>query len=129
MSKRLQVVMGEAEYEDIRQAASSARTTVSEWVRRSLREARRPEKGGSSGEGGRPGIGTAVREPAPTYGNLLERVMQRYGLPDPDAALRFALRRAADPPLSREEILAMEGTGWEGDLADLRSSESPEKLP
>jgi len=121
--------MSEAEYEDIQRAASSARTTVSEWVRWSLREARRPEEGRSSGEGGRPGIRAAVREPAPTYGDLLERVMQRYGLPDPGAALRFALRRAADPPLSRDEILAMEGTGWEGDLADLRSSDSPETLP
>lgn len=129
MSKRLQVVMSEAEYEDIQRAASSARTTVSEWVRLSLREARRPEEAGGSGEGGRSGIGAAVREPAPTYGDLLERVMQRYGLPDPDAALRFALRRAADPPLSRDEILAMEGTGWEGDLAGLRSSGSPETLP
>ncbi len=115
--------MTEAEYEEVRQAALALRMTVSEWVRRSLRESRRPEEGGGLGSG------ATVRERTPTYGDLLERVMQRYGLPDGEAAVRFALRRAADPPLSRDEILAMEGTGWAGDLAALRSSEEPERLP
>jgi predicted 2-oxoglutarate/Fe(II)-dependent dioxygenase YbiX len=41
MSTRLQVVMDEAELREIRRAARRDRLTVSEWVRRCLREARR----------------------------------------------------------------------------------------
>lgn len=41
MSKRLQVLLDEAEFEEIDQAASIQKLTVAEWVRRVLREARR----------------------------------------------------------------------------------------
>jgi predicted 2-oxoglutarate/Fe(II)-dependent dioxygenase YbiX len=41
MSIRLQVVLEEAEIREIRRAARRDRLTVSEWVRRCLREARR----------------------------------------------------------------------------------------
>lgn len=41
MSKRLQVVMSEGEFEEIRQASESAGQTISEWVRFVLRKARR----------------------------------------------------------------------------------------
>jgi hypothetical protein len=41
MSIRLQVVMDEAEHEAIRDAARDRGMTVSEWVRETLREARR----------------------------------------------------------------------------------------
>lgn len=41
MSKRLQVVLDEEELEEIRSVAERERLTVSEWVRRALREARR----------------------------------------------------------------------------------------
>jgi hypothetical protein len=123
MSKRLQVVMTEAEHQEVELAAAAARSTVSEWVRRTLREARRFPGGADSGLAG------AVREKAPAYGDLLVRVMEQYGLPDEESAIRFALRRAADPPLSRDEILTMEGTGWEGDLSELRSTGEPEMLP
>ncbi len=135
MNKRLQVVMDQAEYAEVQEAAAAARMTLSEWVRRALREARRPQADETSGEEERlrrrrqGRAGAAVREVGPAYGDLLERVMQRYGLPDAEAAVWFALRRAADPPLSREDILAMEGTGWEGDMAALRPSETPETLP
>ena len=115
--------MTEAEYREVALAAAGARTTVSEWVRRALREARRVP------EGTDPGPVAAVRQRGPAYGGLLARVMEQYGLPDEEAAVRFALRRAADPPLGRDEILVMEGTGWEGDLADLRSTAEPELLP
>lgn len=40
MSKRLQVVMTEEEYAEIRTAARLERMTVAEWVRQSLRAAR-----------------------------------------------------------------------------------------
>ena len=123
MSKRLQVVMTEAEHQEVEAAAAAARTTVSEWVRRTLREARRFPEGADSG------FMAAVRERTPAYGNLLVQVMEQYGLPDEESAVRFALRRAADPPLGRDQILAMEGTGWEGNLSEFRSAEEREMLP
>ena len=44
MSKRLQVLLEEAEYEQVEEQARRERVTVSEWVRRALRSAgsRRP---------------------------------------------------------------------------------------
>ena len=51
---------------------------------------------------------------------LIERVMRRYALPTKRAAIDLALRRLDLEPMSREEALAMRGTGWEGDLAELR---------
>ena len=41
MSTRLQVVVQQAELREIRRAARQQRMTVSEWVRRSLQQARR----------------------------------------------------------------------------------------
>ena len=43
MSKRLQVLLDEAEFADIRRAARLSRMTVAEWVRQALRRARREE--------------------------------------------------------------------------------------
>lgn len=43
MSMRLQVVMGDRELAEIRQAARRQGLTVSEWVRRALRHARHGE--------------------------------------------------------------------------------------
>jgi hypothetical protein len=43
MSKRLQVVLGEEEYREIQRLARRHGMTVSEWVRQSLRRARRAE--------------------------------------------------------------------------------------
>ncbi|MYI65247.1 MAG: antitoxin [Gemmatimonadetes bacterium] len=43
MSKRLQVVLSEAELDEIRDAAKRNRVTVSAWVRRTLRAARERE--------------------------------------------------------------------------------------
>jgi Arc/MetJ family transcription regulator len=56
---------------------------------------------------------------------LIERVMRRYRLPSKRAAVELALRRLAGEPMSREEALAMEGTGWSGDLDELRASDTP----
>lgn len=41
MSKRLQVVLDEAEFEELREFARHRRVTVSEWVRQALRAAAR----------------------------------------------------------------------------------------
>jgi len=43
MSKRLQVVLDDAELQEIRATAARQRLTVAEWVRQSLRSARRAE--------------------------------------------------------------------------------------
>jgi hypothetical protein len=43
MSKRLQVLLDDAEFADIRRAARLNRMTVAEWVRQALRRARREE--------------------------------------------------------------------------------------
>lgn len=43
MAKRLQVLLDEAEYLEIRRAAERERMTIAEWVRQSLRSARRGE--------------------------------------------------------------------------------------
>jgi Arc/MetJ family transcription regulator len=56
---------------------------------------------------------------------LIERVMRRYRLPSKRAAVELALRRLAGEPMSREEALAMEGTGWPGDLDELRAPDAP----
>jgi hypothetical protein len=41
MSKRLQVILSDEEYEELRLVSSSAGVTVSEWVRQALRKMRR----------------------------------------------------------------------------------------
>lgn len=43
MSKRLQVLLDESEFAEIRRAARLSRMTVAEWVRQALRRARREE--------------------------------------------------------------------------------------
>jgi len=45
MSKRLQVLLDDEEFHDLRQAAHRQGVPVSEWVRRALRDARRREPG------------------------------------------------------------------------------------
>jgi Arc/MetJ family transcription regulator len=51
---------------------------------------------------------------------LVARVMRRYGVPTKRAAVDLALRRLDIEPLTREEALAMRGSGWDGDLEELR---------
>jgi hypothetical protein len=43
MSKRLQVILDDEEFEEIRRVARRRRMTLSEWVRQSLRDSRREE--------------------------------------------------------------------------------------
>ena len=57
--------------------------------------------------------------------DLVERAMRRYGLPSKRAAVDLALRELVGDPMSREEMLAMEGTGWEGNLEEMRA---PDKV-
>jgi Arc/MetJ family transcription regulator len=57
---------------------------------------------------------------------LVERAMRRYRLPSKRAAVDLALRRLVGEPMSRDEALAMEGTGWDGDLDALRADDTAE---
>lgn len=47
-------------------------------------------------------------------------VMRRYGLSSKRDAVNLALRQAAHV-LSLDEALAMRGSGWEGDLDEMRA--------
>ena len=49
-------------------------------------------------------------------------VMERYQLRSKRDAVNFALRTLAAEPLSVEEARGLRGSGWEGDLDDLRIS-------
>jgi Arc/MetJ family transcription regulator len=51
---------------------------------------------------------------------LVARVMRRYGLQTKRAAIDLALRRIDLEPMSRDEALSMRGTGWDGELDELR---------
>jgi Arc/MetJ family transcription regulator len=51
---------------------------------------------------------------------LVARVMRRYGLRTKRAAIELGLRRLDIEPMSRDEALAMRGSGWSGDLVELR---------
>ncbi len=47
-------------------------------------------------------------------------VMHRYGLTSKRDAVNFALRTLAVEPLDDQAARRMRGTGWEGDLDELR---------
>ncbi|MDQ3570503.1 MAG: type II toxin-antitoxin system VapB family antitoxin [Actinomycetota bacterium] len=47
-------------------------------------------------------------------------VMERYGFATKRDAVNFALRQVAAEPFSLEQARAMRGSGWEGDLDELR---------
>lgn len=53
--------------------------------------------------------------------DLIAEAMRRYGLATKREAVDFALRRLVGPVMTREEMLAMEGSGWDGDLDRVRS--------
>jgi Arc/MetJ family transcription regulator len=54
---------------------------------------------------------------------LVDRAMRLYRLRSKREAVDLALRKLVGEPMSREEALATEGTGWAGDLAEIRSRE------
>jgi Arc/MetJ family transcription regulator len=51
---------------------------------------------------------------------LVDEVMRRYHLHSKREAVHFALQRLVGDPMTLEEALAMEGSGWEGDLDAMR---------
>ena len=52
-------------------------------------------------------------------------VMRRYQLATKREAINFALRTLAAEPLSVDEAKRLRGSGWEGDLAELRTGRLP----
>lgn len=52
---------------------------------------------------------------------LVGRAMRLYRLRSKREAVDLALRKLVGEPMSREEALAEEGSGWSGDLAEIRS--------
>jgi Arc/MetJ family transcription regulator len=59
---------------------------------------------------------------------LVGRAMRLYRLRSKREAVDLALRRLVGEPMSREEILANEGSGWTGDLEKIRSRDEIAEL-
>lgn len=129
--------MTDADLEEVRDAARRNGVTVSAWVRRALRDAAGLERRGGA---------ASVREARPDYSNIkpellryvtvevrlmeeeLEAVRQRYGLRNWEGAVKEAIYRQAIAPMTKEEALAMQGVGWEGDLDELRNDSPIEMI-
>lgn len=56
---------------------------------------------------------------------LIRRVSSMYGLRTKREAVDFALRRLLIEPMTVSEALALEGSGWDGDLHEMRSGTGP----
>jgi Arc/MetJ family transcription regulator len=54
--------------------------------------------------------------------DLIERAMRIHRLRTKREAVDLALRRLVGEPLSLREARAMEGSGWDGDLDEMRSA-------
>jgi Arc/MetJ family transcription regulator len=54
---------------------------------------------------------------------LIDRAIRLYRLRSKREAVDLALRKLVGETMSRKEVLATEGTGWAGDLAEIRSRE------
>lgn len=129
--------MSDADLDEIRDAARRHNLTVSAWVRRTLRDAAERERRGGAG---------AVHEARPDYsvfkpGTLryvtiearvmehdVEAVRRRYRLRSWKAAAEEAVCRQAIVPMTREEALAMQGVGWDGDLDEMRDGDAIEMI-
>jgi Arc/MetJ family transcription regulator len=59
---------------------------------------------------------------------LVEQAMRMYRLKSKREAVDLALRKLVGDPMTLEEALAMEGTGWEGDLGEMRGGDPIEEL-
>ena len=80
MSKRLQVMLSEAELERIRAAARGEGLTVSEWVRRAIRQAGDPSPRSDRGRK-LAAVRAASRHAFPTadIGQMLREIERGYG--------------------------------------------------
>ena len=57
----------------------------------------------------------------------VEEAMRRFGLRTKKEAVDLALERLIGPRLTTEELLSLEGIGWDGDLDKMRD-DSPEQV-
>jgi Arc/MetJ family transcription regulator len=57
--------------------------------------------------------------------DALDWVMKRYRFHTKRDAINYALRRLRIEPMSRAEMLSLQGIGWEGDLDAMRAADSP----
>lgn len=81
MSKRLQVLLKEPEYREIRQAARARNLSVAEWVRQALRLVRRSEPSGGADKKIK-AVRAAVRYEFPTadIDQMLAEIERGYGV-------------------------------------------------
>lgn len=59
---------------------------------------------------------------------LVDRAMRLYRLHSKREAVDLALRRLVGEPMGVDEALAQEGSGWAGDLAEIRASDQIHEL-
>ena len=59
---------------------------------------------------------------------LIVAVMHRYSLRTKREAVDLALRRLVGEPPATGEILQLEGSGWQADLNEIRTSRIPTDL-
>jgi Arc/MetJ family transcription regulator len=52
-------------------------------------------------------------------------VMRRYQLATKREAVNFALRTLAGEPLSLDKARQLRGSGWDGDLEEMRATRAP----
>ena len=52
-------------------------------------------------------------------------VMRRYRLATKQEAINYALRTLAAEPLGPDDVRRLRGTGWEGDLDEMRAGRKP----
>jgi hypothetical protein len=81
MSKRLQVILDDAEYRELQRSARRARMTVSAWVRQAIRELRGREPVAGADKKMhvvREATRHAYPAPAPEIGQMLEEIERGY---------------------------------------------------
>ena len=85
MSKRLQVLLEEQEFSDLREVARREGVPLSEWVRRALRDARGRESGGDLDSKLR-AVRSAARHEFPTADieEMLAEIERGYGAQIPE---------------------------------------------
>ena len=83
MSKRLQVILKDPEYREIKRAARARQMSIAEWVRQALQQAHRREPLGSAGKKLEV-IRTATRGDYPTadIDRMLAEIEMGYGSGD-----------------------------------------------
>lgn len=59
--------------------------------------------------------------------DVLRRVQSTYGLRTKREAVDFALRRLLTEPFTQKDALAAEGSGWAGDLDEIRAGTAPRR--